>query len=247
MPRRGVMVTIRAMTPQEYVQEKAVASGSSFYYAFLFLPKPRRACHHRFLCLLPRGRRRRRRGERPDRGASQAGLVANRGGANRSRASRSHPVMQALMPCIEPFGIEEAQLQSVIEGCRMDLVQTRYLDFPALQRYCHLVAGVVGEVTARIFGQSDPRHHGVRSSAGPGVPAHQHHPRRRRRRDARPHLHSDERAAAVRREGARDPQPQVFRSLRRADEASRPSARIGSTTKRWRCCRPPTGAARSPD
>ena len=31
------------MTPQEYVQEKAAASGSSFYYAFLFLPKPRRA------------------------------------------------------------------------------------------------------------------------------------------------------------------------------------------------------------
>ena len=30
----------------------------------------------------------------------------------------------------------------------MDLEQTRYLDFPALQRYCHLVAGVVGEVAA---------------------------------------------------------------------------------------------------
>jgi 15-cis-phytoene synthase len=45
----------------------------------------------------------------------------------------------------------------VIDGCRMDLEQTRYLDFPALERYCHLVAGVVGEVSARIFGQSDPR------------------------------------------------------------------------------------------
>ncbi|KAB7545365.1 hypothetical protein ET532_025150 [Verminephrobacter sp. Larva24] len=31
------------MTPQQYVQQKAVASGSSFYYAFLFLPAPRRA------------------------------------------------------------------------------------------------------------------------------------------------------------------------------------------------------------
>jgi phytoene synthase len=28
------------MTPQDYVQQKAVASGSSFYYAFLFLPTP---------------------------------------------------------------------------------------------------------------------------------------------------------------------------------------------------------------
>ncbi|MFP5323930.1 MAG: squalene/phytoene synthase family protein, partial [Gammaproteobacteria bacterium] len=31
------------MSPQEYAQQKAAASGSSFYYAFLFLPAPRRA------------------------------------------------------------------------------------------------------------------------------------------------------------------------------------------------------------
>lgn len=31
------------MTPQDYVQQKASASGSSFYYAFLFLPPQRRA------------------------------------------------------------------------------------------------------------------------------------------------------------------------------------------------------------
>jgi phytoene synthase len=36
----------------------------------------------------------------------------------------------------------------------MDLQQTRYLDFAALERYCHLVAGIVGEVSARIFGQA---------------------------------------------------------------------------------------------
>jgi phytoene synthase len=36
----------------------------------------------------------------------------------------------------------------------MDLSQTRYLDYPGLQRYCHLVAGIVGEVAARIFGQT---------------------------------------------------------------------------------------------
>jgi phytoene synthase len=31
------------MTPEQYVQQKAAASGSSFYYAFLFLPRPARA------------------------------------------------------------------------------------------------------------------------------------------------------------------------------------------------------------
>ena len=31
------------MTPQQYVQDKAAGSGSSFYYAFLFLPPRKRA------------------------------------------------------------------------------------------------------------------------------------------------------------------------------------------------------------
>jgi phytoene synthase len=31
------------MTPADYVQQKAAASGSSFYYAFLFLPPVQRA------------------------------------------------------------------------------------------------------------------------------------------------------------------------------------------------------------
>jgi phytoene synthase len=62
--------------------------------------------------------------------------------------------MKALMPSVPAYGIQQEQLQSVIRGCQMDLEQTRYLDFPGLQRYCHLVAGVVGEVAARIFGQS---------------------------------------------------------------------------------------------
>ena len=30
------------MTPDEYCQQKAAASGSSFYYSFLFLPRERR-------------------------------------------------------------------------------------------------------------------------------------------------------------------------------------------------------------
>jgi phytoene synthase len=39
----------------------------------------------------------------------------------------------------------------------MDLTQTRYLDWPGLERYCYRVAGVVGLLAARIFGTSDPR------------------------------------------------------------------------------------------
>ncbi len=56
------------------------------------------------------------------------------------------------MPHVADYGIRAEHLSAVIDGCEMDLTQTRYLDDVALQRYCHLVAGVVGEVAASIFG-----------------------------------------------------------------------------------------------
>jgi phytoene synthase len=65
--------------------------------------------------------------------------------------------MQALMPHTAEHGIVADHLLAVIEGCQMDLDQTRYLDFAGLARYCDLVAGVVGEVAARIFGHTDPQ------------------------------------------------------------------------------------------
>jgi phytoene synthase len=142
-----------AMTPQQYVQDKAAASGSSFYYAFLFLPPPRRAAITAFYAFC-------REvddvvDEVSDPGIAQTKLAWWQAEVAQAFAGRpSHPVMQALMPCVPEFGLQQAHLQAVIEGCRMDLEQTRYLDFPGLERYCHLVAGVVGEVSARIFGQS---------------------------------------------------------------------------------------------
>jgi 15-cis-phytoene synthase len=66
----------------------------------------------------------------------------------------THPVTKALMPHTQPNRITATHLSAVIDGCQMDLEQTRYLDFAALQRYCHLVAGVVGEVAATIFGRT---------------------------------------------------------------------------------------------
>ena len=143
------------MTPQQYVQDKAAASGSSFYYAFLFLPRPRRAAITAFYAFC-------REvddvvDEVTDPGVAATKLAWWQAEVAKSFAGApSHPVMKALMPWAGEFGIEERQLHAVIEGCRMDLGQTRYLDFPGLERYCHLVAGVVGEVSARIFGQADP-------------------------------------------------------------------------------------------
>ena len=141
------------MTPQEYVQQKTAASGSSFYYAFLFLPAPRRAAITAFYAFC-------REIDDVVDDAVDPGVAASKLAWWQAEVAQafggkpSHPVLQALMPIAADYKIEQAHLQSVIEGCQMDLNQTRYLDYPGLQRYCHLVAGVVGEVAANIFGQT---------------------------------------------------------------------------------------------
>jgi phytoene synthase len=144
-----------SVSPQQYVQDKAASSGSSFYYAFLFLPPPRRAAITAFYAFC-------REvddvvDETSDSGVAAAKLAWWRQEVQAAFAGRpSHPVMKALMPLTVPFDIRPAHLLAVIEGCQIDLQQTRFLDYAALQHYCHLVAGVVGEVACTIFGRSEP-------------------------------------------------------------------------------------------
>jgi phytoene synthase len=144
------------MTPEQYVQQKAAASGSSFYYAFLFLPPPRRAAITAFYAFC-------REvddvvDEVTDPGVARTKLAWWQGEVAQAFAGKpNHPVTRALVPAIAEFGLQQEPFQAVIRGCEMDLEQTRYLDFTNLARYCHLVAGVVGEVAARIFGQTQPQ------------------------------------------------------------------------------------------
>jgi len=143
------------VTPEQYVQERAARSGSSFYYAFLFLPPARRAAITAFYAFC-------REvddvvDEVQDPSVAAAKLAWWKHEVAESFAGRpSHPAMKALMPHTSDYAIEPAHLAAVIDGCEMDLQQTRYLDFAGLKRYCHLVAGVVGEVAANIFGRTQP-------------------------------------------------------------------------------------------
>ncbi len=142
-------------TPEQYVQDKAAASGSSFYYAFLFLPPERRAAITAFYAFC-------REVDDVVDEVSDPGVAATKLAWWRTEVAQAfagqprHPAMKALVPHAATYGFGGEQLLQVVEGCEMDLQQTRYLDFPGLARYCHLVAGVVGDVAARIFGQTDP-------------------------------------------------------------------------------------------
>jgi phytoene synthase len=142
------------MTPEQYVQDKAAKSGSSFYYAFLFLPPPRRAAITAFYAFC-------REVDDVVDEVSDPGVAATKlmwwrkEVASAFAGQPSHPVMKALLPLAPAHQIEAVHLLAVIDGCQMDLEQSRYLDFAGLARYCHLVAGIVGEVAANIFGRTE--------------------------------------------------------------------------------------------
>ena len=72
--------------------------------------------------------------------------------ARRSTLSRAR-----LSDVVGPYHLEEARLVEIIDGMQMDLDYNAYPDFDALKVYCHRVAGVVGMLSARIFGFEDPR------------------------------------------------------------------------------------------
>jgi phytoene synthase len=139
------------MSPESYVQEKAAQSGSSFYYAFMFLPAQRRAAITAFYAFC-------REVDDVVDEVTDPGVAASKlqwwrnEVASAFQGRPSHPVMQALMPHAQPFGITAEHLLAVVQGCQIDLDQNRFLDFAGLAHYCHLVAGIVGEVAAKIFG-----------------------------------------------------------------------------------------------
>ena len=144
------------MTPDEYCQQKAAASGSSFYYSFLFLPREKRRAITAFYAFC------REVDDVADEAADAAVARAKLAWWRTEVASLgaghpTHPVTRALLPFVAPMGIDGARLNEIIDGMEMDLTHHRYADYAALRVYCHRVAGVVGQISAGIFGYRHPQ------------------------------------------------------------------------------------------
>jgi phytoene synthase len=142
------------VSPDDYCQQRAAASGSSFYYSFLFLePKRRQAITALYaFCrevddVVD---------ECPDQHVARTKLGWWRGEVQALYEGRpSHPVTQALMGSLRQFSLPQEQLQEIIDGMEMDLEQARYPDFKSLHLYCYRVASVVGLLAAEIFGYTE--------------------------------------------------------------------------------------------
>lgn len=144
------------MTPDEYCQEKAAKSGSSFYYSFLFLPPERRRAITALYAYC-------REvddvvDECTDPSLARVKLAWWRTQVDQMFDGKpDHPVTRALQPHLQSCSITRERLLAVVDGMEMDLDQTRYLDWPGLRKYCWHAAGVVGELSAGVFGYGDPK------------------------------------------------------------------------------------------
>jgi phytoene synthase len=143
------------MTPDQYCQQKAVQSGSSFYYSFLYLPlEKRRAITALYAfcrevddvvdeCTDPAVATAKLAWWRQEVGS----IFSKEPGIN-----PSHPVTKALAGVAQSFNLTAERLNEIIDGMEMDLNYNRYADFDTLRRYCYHVASVVGLCSVEIFG-----------------------------------------------------------------------------------------------
>lgn len=144
------------MTPEQYCQDKTAKSGSSFYYSFLFLPKTKRLAITALYAFCR---------EVDDIADAEMDNSIKRVKLEWWRSeieslfngSANHPVSHALTTPIKTFNLEKEYFLEIINGMEMDLKEVRIANFEELKLYCYRVAGVVGLLSASIFGYKDPK------------------------------------------------------------------------------------------
>ncbi len=142
------------MTPDQYCQEKAASSGSSFYYSFMFLPADQRQAIVALYAFC-------REVDDVVDECSDPGLARIKLQWWRDEVGKifdgtpTQPVALALQQTVKKFNLPLEHFLEIIDGMEMDLNQVRYQSFKELKLYCHRVASVVGLMAAEIFGYND--------------------------------------------------------------------------------------------
>jgi phytoene synthase len=142
------------MTPEDYCQQKASRSGSSFYYSFLFLPEEQRKAITALYAFC-------REvddvvDECTDEQIARVKLQWWRDTMqNTFRGEPEHPVQHALTNAINRYRLPLELFLEIIDGMEMDLDNHRYPTFKELSLYCYRAASVVGLLAAEIFGYQD--------------------------------------------------------------------------------------------
>jgi phytoene synthase len=140
-----------------YCRKLTEKSKSNFYYAFLFLPPDKRAALEAVYayCRLV-----------DDVVDEEAPVETKLAGIAKWRkeldavyngAETKHPVVLKLREAVSRFPIRREDMEAVIDGCAMDITQSRYQTWDELRTYCYRVASAVGLMCIEIFGYCTPK------------------------------------------------------------------------------------------
>jgi phytoene synthase len=69
----------------------------------------------------------------------------------------TQPITIALADSLLRFAIPKSAFIALIDGCRLDMVKTRYETFDELLHYCELVATSISDISLAIYGYKTPR------------------------------------------------------------------------------------------
>lgn len=139
------------MTPDQYCQDKAARSGSSFYYSFLFLPSEQRRAITALYAFC-------REVDDAVDGVVEPEVARAKLSWWRDEVGRlfegtpQHPVARALVEPVRRYDLPREHFSEIIDGMEMDLDYDSYPTFKELSLYCHRVASMVGLMSAEIFG-----------------------------------------------------------------------------------------------
>jgi phytoene synthase len=182
LPRRNARTNLKAVTrdigataasvrerndnplDRSYENCRSVArnAASNFYYAFYMLPRPKRdalCAIYAFMRLVddvsdsPQGSA----GQPNEPALKRAALSRWRALLDQCTAgdTSGHAILPAFADAIQRYRIPSRYFHDLISGAEMDLLETGYRTFEALQEYCYRVAGTVGLTCVHVFGFQD--------------------------------------------------------------------------------------------
>jgi len=144
------------MTPEQYCEQKAASSGSSFYFSFLFLEAEEKQAMTVLYAFC------REIDDVVDE-CSDPGIARTKLAWWRDEIARTfagipqHPVGKALQSSIARYDLPQEHFLEIIDGMEMDLDYNAYRTFKELSLYCYRAASVVGLMAVEIFGYEDRR------------------------------------------------------------------------------------------
>lgn len=138
-----------------YCRNITQQQAKNFYYAFLFLPKPKREAIYVVYAFC------RYCDDIVDEGhdiPAQQALLQSWGAEldNCYAGKPTHIITLALQQVVEHYDIPKQYFEELLSGVAMDLTVQRYATFAELQQYCYRVASVIGLACIRIFGYTRP-------------------------------------------------------------------------------------------